>query len=525
MGGVKNPFGGGNIGSTDQITGAAANPFGAVGEIGLGAIAGGKTIGGLLGGIDTSIKDPAGMQQYTDLANQAQQSYGNQQRFMQENVDPYRKSLLQQLGDQASGKAPSIAESQLKSAFDKSLQQQLAMARSGRGNAGLAARNVSNVANNQQQNLAQQGAIARLQERNAAQNQLANQLATEQNYGVNTLGAAMSGQANVAAMQNAQRAANDARNKGILEGGISAVGKFFGMANGGQVLPQFYAEGGQVSADNLKVRYDNSNPKKNVSFKSKNGEVQFLAKGGQVKKTFSDELACGGKVKKMADGGFVFGRTDTGDVSDFVKASKTQASLQNMPKSEADKGMTPEGNKEKKEDTKDSSGMKSLVKLAPLLFGAPPMAEGGEVVEPQIQKVSDMEDEEAKRIFKEKGSIALQIYLKNKAGKSVKEPQKKAEGGIMSQAGSVPGTAPHAGDDYKNDKVPAMLSPGEVVVPRSVIADGPQAAAHFVTKASNDKNYNAETYSQERPSFLAALKDNQQKEADYKKFKTLVKRK
>lgn len=98
----------------------------------------------------------------------------------------------------------------------------------------------------------------------------------------------------------------------------------------------------------------------------------------------------------------------------------------------------------------------------------------------------------------------------------------KAEGGIMMQAGGVPGEAEHMGDNYKNDKVPAMLSPGEVVVPRSVIADGPKAAAYFVEKAANDVNYNAENYAQERPSFLKALKGQKQKERGYDSIKKLV---
>lgn len=105
-----------------------------------------------------------------------------------------------------------------------------------------------------------------------------------------------------------------------------------------------------------------------------------------------------------------------------------------------------------------------------------------------------------------------------------KQDYQKAEGGVMMKAGGVPGQAEHAGDNYANDKVPAMLSPGEVVVPRSVIADGPKAAAHFVEQASKDKNYNAETYAQERPNFLKALRSQKQKDLDYESFKKLIKR-
>lgn len=47
-----------------------------------------------------------------------------------------------------------------------------------------------------------------------------------------------------------------------------------------------------------------------------------------------------------------------------------------------------------------------------------------------------------------------------------------------SKGGAVPGKAQVFGDDEKNDTVPAMLSPGEIVVPRSMSND-PDAAASF----------------------------------------------
>lgn len=47
------------------------------------------------------------------------------------------------------------------------------------------------------------------------------------------------------------------------------------------------------------------------------------------------------------------------------------------------------------------------------------------------------------------------------------------------QGGRVPGNAMVDGDSNKNDTVPAMLSPGEVVVPRS-IANDPEAVKKFV---------------------------------------------
>lgn len=52
----------------------------------------------------------------------------------------------------------------------------------------------------------------------------------------------------------------------------------------------------------------------------------------------------------------------------------------------------------------------------------------------------------------------------------------------MVSGGGVPGQARHAGDNLKNDTVPAMLSPGEIVIPRSVVQseDAPNKARAFV---------------------------------------------
>jgi len=52
----------------------------------------------------------------------------------------------------------------------------------------------------------------------------------------------------------------------------------------------------------------------------------------------------------------------------------------------------------------------------------------------------------------------------------------------MQSGGSVPGQASVKGNSYDNDTVPAILSPGEVVIPRDVMQskDPAQEAAKFV---------------------------------------------
>jgi hypothetical protein len=74
-------------------------------------------------------------------------------------------------------------------------------------------------------------------------------------------------------------------------------------------------------------------------------------------------------------------------------------------------------------------------------------------------------------------------------GGMVKRPHEQAgfasdimHGLAMRAGGMVPGKAQVKGDSPKNDTVPAMLSPGEIVIPRTALQgpDAPQKAAAFV---------------------------------------------
>jgi hypothetical protein len=69
--------------------------------------------------------------------------------------------------------------------------------------------------------------------------------------------------------------------------------------------------------------------------------------------------------------------------------------------------------------------------------------------------------------------------------KSILDILKQGEG--MAYGDKVPGKAEVEGDSYKNDKVPAMLSPGEIVVPRSAAKDPEKAAAFAKSVAMRGK--------------------------------------
>ena len=50
----------------------------------------------------------------------------------------------------------------------------------------------------------------------------------------------------------------------------------------------------------------------------------------------------------------------------------------------------------------------------------------------------------------------------------------------MQKGGKVPGIAPVPKDSAANDIVPAMLSPGEIVIPRSIAKKSPEEVAQFI---------------------------------------------
>jgi len=98
----------------------------------------------------------------------------------QEAVRQQQSNQSQRLTDRATGKAPSIAEAQLKAATDRSLSQQLAAAQSRRGgSAASRERQLAKSSANANQMVNQQSAVMKLQERQQAESQLGSQLATQ----------------------------------------------------------------------------------------------------------------------------------------------------------------------------------------------------------------------------------------------------------------------------------------------------------------------------------------------------------
>lgn len=78
-------------------------------------------------------------------------------------------------------------------------------------------------------------------------------------------------------------------------------------------------------------------------------------------------------------------------------------------------------------------------------------------------------------------------------------PATKARGGMMAAKGAeVPGRAKFSGDTRSNDTVPAMLSPGEIVLPRTVAQsdNAPEKAKMFVEAIKGKKKPSPRDYMQ-----------------------------
>lgn len=135
---------------------------------------------GSLGGKITAA-DPAAYQSATDnLLNPVADQFNQfgQNSAVTSNVDPafrdYQLGLAQQLQNQANGQGPSLAQMQLQQSTDRTLNQSLGAIRSATGaNAGLSARTAALAGAQGLGSAANQSGQLRLQEQQAAQQQLA----------------------------------------------------------------------------------------------------------------------------------------------------------------------------------------------------------------------------------------------------------------------------------------------------------------------------------------------------------------
>lgn len=343
-------------------------------------------------------------------ANQMQAAGVNMAPQAQFRTQQYQ--LAQALQDQANGKGPSLAQSQLQAGTDRNIQQAMALQASQRGtNAGQGLRQVAQQTAQANQQQAQQSADLRMQEQMQARGQLGAVLDSGrgQDIGLAENQAGLQQQANQANMgaqnemqlaqaQLQQQANANNQNASLQQTQLNdAQSQFFNKGISG-VLDQQQAA--NMSLEKLKVDQATGlagvNQKAYADASQKRGD--FLGGLGQGAAAIA-MMAGGGRVPQMADGGMV-GPPAPSPTGDFLKSFS-----ENLKKVQS----TDTPNESGQQKAGKAAGM-GLAKGAMALFGA---ADGAK----------------------------------------------------------VPGHADVPGDSLENDKVPVLTSPGEVIVPRSIAAD------------------------------------------------------
>jgi hypothetical protein len=377
-----------------------------------------------------------------------QQMANSQQGFGQNQAN--QTQLAQALLAQSQGQGPNPALNQMNQANNQNIQQNAGMIASQKGiSPALATQLASQNQGNMSQQNAANAATMSSQQQLGAQQQLGNVYA--QQAGENLQNSNQSGQlinsdingtnqinAGVAAQNTA---ANQSTTSGIL-GGLGGFGaSAMGLARGGMV--QKFAGGGAVgSGASAAIAQQMLQAAgvplwgSGVSYQSGSGGTPGMPQGSDGSQSVAggagDSTGMpGGGGSMMQSGGMGGALEGTGGAADVALLASKGGTIPHY----------------------DSGGaVGGLMKLAPLAMML--MSDGGKVP-PHIHAVAKIYHPN----FQAKGTEVL-----------------KAKGG------NVPGKAKVPGDSPENDTVKTMLSPGEVVIPRSVMnsKDPAQGAHDFV---------------------------------------------
>jgi hypothetical protein len=386
-----------------------------------------------------------------------------------------QQNLANALQSVSNGSGPNPAQAMLSQATGANVANQAALIAGQRGagaNVGLQARQAAMAGSNAQQQAAGQAATLQSQQQLNALNaqgavlgQMGNQNIAEQGANTNLFSGA-------AGAQNAQNTGNiqnygmaeglnqktsqsntDAVNKttgGFLNGIGGAATALIGLAKGGQVPDHFAKVHALYHAD--------ENPK----------------------------LAMVPKSARFADGGAV--PVSTATMTNTATATSTNTAL------------SSEQRKAKEQKLKDTMDPDSTAMIG--------YADGGDVFAPDYKGVqakignwatdgqSDLQMKAAKSVAQNGGESAM-LPADVKGTQAVNDYR---------SGGRVGGRAMVAGNSLKNDTQPAMLSPKEIVLPRSITMapDAPEQAAKFVAAILKKQGHGNSTHHKE---FHKALKE------------------
>lgn len=398
-----------------------------------------------------------------------------------------QRSLMSQLGEQAQGRGPNPAQAQLAQNTAQNVQNQSAMMGSQRGagaNVGLMGRQAAQQGANIQQQAAGQAATLGAQQQLAAQSQLGalagqavgqqsgalqgyNQMAQNyQNLTQDQQKAFMGAQAAQNASNVAMQSNINSANAGLANTNAQGQQGIFGGLLGG--LTGLFAEGG-------------------------------LVEGSQVPGATGPQEAA--KSAPEAPGG------PGSEVGKWLNTKDEAAPQQNLNAQPVQQAAPPQqqapGQPDKPQSSPTTQFAQAPTQLAQQNYGPNPGAaaleKGFKGVGGMLNPMSAMGGAGGMKGMMgggggggggEEGGGGMQDMMKMlpmlamAANKGGKVPAKYSPGG------KVRGKAAVKGDSLKNDTVKAMLSPGEIVIPRTVVnsKDPAKAAARFVNAVLAKEN-------------------------------------
>jgi hypothetical protein len=425
-----------------------------------------------------SIIEPATLQQAQQAYEQAQQGITQQQAFVnalqQQGGLANQAAVFQQLQDVAAGRGPNPALAALQQATGQNVANQSALMAGQRGasrNVGLMARQAGMQGANLQQQAAGQGSALQAQQQMNALGQLgglANQQVAQQQQGLSTLGqmgqqeqanilnaiqninaSKVGMQSNVNAVQGGLESARGAASSNLL--GMAASGAAMAMLNKGGQVPQkqHFADGGMPESF---VGNFLSNPN--------------MVREAPLNIAQAMEFAQPDKYKIQK-------RPETNTPS-TLESPEVMQGARDIQRGAQSLGESP---------VMDSirSNPSDIMSTVPKLFAA----HGAYVPDSSILNALNQSDNSKE---------ANLDYTTLNDGGAVFRNGMYAQGGmapssLMVQGGHVPGKAVVQGDNPKNDIVDAKLSPGEIVIPRSIVnhPNAPELAAKFVKETLNQK--------------------------------------
>lgn len=409
-----------------------------------------------------------------------------------------QNALTGQLQNQAAGIGPNPAQAALNQATGQNIEQQAALMAGQRGagaNAGLLATQAARQGAGTQQQAVGQAATLQAQQQLGAQAELGNlagqqigqgvgavqglgqQSQNEQNIlqgansAYNNANVAQQGNINNVNAQVANANQNAATNTtgGILSG-LSSIGHLIGLAHGGMVRMD---QGGNVLDAHARgqiPQHDFALPGRRYPIHDENHARNALARVSQngtsaekkrvreaVQKKYpqmgAKKMACGGEAK-MADGGFIPPANIAPQGSRMAPQSMAGQWVNSTPVSAnvqpIDQGIQLSGNTEDFGKDLKGDGTKASKPSLPSFTGDNTILAGGPMDTAGMPGLAAV------------GMLA-------------------ADGGKV-KANSSNEKAVAKGDSLKNDKVPAMLSEGEIVIPRHITMSerAPEKAAAFV---------------------------------------------